>query len=132
MSEKTEIPPLHVAAFAVSMIAGPLLFTALTFWVALIPVYALAFGGIPYLVIGTPIALWMALYGPVTIERALKWSGLTILFFTAAGSLIAALTNSGEWVPAVLAIGVFSAFFGMAWSATTGWLYAAMTNEKAV
>jgi hypothetical protein len=132
MSEKTEIPPLHIGAFVLAMVGGPILFTVVTIWAYFIPAFALLFGGLPYLAIGTPMALWMALTGPVTVERSLQWSGLTILFLTAACILFVVVTGSSDDGPAVLAMGGISAVFGMAWAGTTGWLYAAMTKEKAV
>ncbi|MEP1793022.1 hypothetical protein [Parasphingorhabdus sp.] len=45
-------------AFFIALIAGPLLFTAASFWVMLIPVFALGLGGPLYLAIGTPLLLW--------------------------------------------------------------------------
>lgn len=44
-------------AFFVALIGGPLLFTGLSFWFFLIPVFALGFGGPLYLLIGTPLLL---------------------------------------------------------------------------
>jgi hypothetical protein len=132
MSEINETKPLHVGAFALAMIGGPILFTIVTIWAYFIPAFALLFGGLPYLFIGTPMALWMALTGPVTVERSLQWSGLTILFLTAGACLFTFMTENNEDTAAIVVIGVISAFFGMAWAGTTGWLYAAMTKEKAV
>jgi hypothetical protein len=132
MSERTEIPPLDIVAFIVAMIGGPVMVTMLTFWLALIPVYAVVIGGIPYLVIGTPMALWMALRGPITVERALQWSGLTILVLTGAIAVFTAFTTEGEAFAATLMIGGVCAVFGMAWAGTTGWIYVAMTREEKV
>jgi XapX domain-containing protein len=130
MSERTEIQPLHIGAFALAMIGGPLLVTACTFWVIFIPVFALVFGGIPYLVIGTPMALWMALTGPVTAARGAVWGGLTILSLMAGTIVGAIFTQSTAEIPAIAAIGGTSALFAMLWAGTTGWLYGALTTPK--
>jgi len=45
-------------AFFIALIAAPLLFTAGTFWILFIPVFALGMGGPLYLLIGTPVLLW--------------------------------------------------------------------------
>jgi hypothetical protein len=130
MSENTEIQPLRIGAFAVAMIGGPLLVTACTFWYMFIPVIALFVGGIPYLVIGTPMALWMALTGPVTGARGAVWGGLTILFLMAGAILAAVFLQKTVDIPAILTWGGFSALFAMLWAGTTGWLYNALTSPK--
>lgn len=45
-------------AFFGALIAAPLLFTLVTFWIIFIPVFALVFGGPAYLIVGTPVLLW--------------------------------------------------------------------------
>ena len=129
MSETTEIQPLRIGPFILAMIGGPLIVTIVTFW-AIIPAYALVLGGIPYLVIGTPIALWMALSGPVTVERSIVWAGATILAITLPIALFAAFAGSADGVGGVLIIGLVCAIFAMAWAATTGWLYITLTKPK--
>jgi hypothetical protein len=130
MSETTEIQPLHVGAFAAAMVGGPLIVTLCSFWILLIPVFALVIGGIPYIVIGTPMALWMALTGPVTFERGARWGGLTILFITAGAILLAVITAQTEAVSAILIVGCVSTLFAMLWAGTTGGIYRAMTKPR--
>ncbi|MGL4322221.1 MAG: hypothetical protein ACRCS3_15290 [Paracoccaceae bacterium] len=127
MSETTEIQPLHIGAFTAAMIGGPLLVTACTFWAMFIPVAALVVGGIPYLVIGTPMALWMALTGPINGARGATWGGQTILFLMAGAILGDAIFTTTADVPAILAVGGISALFAMLWAGTTGWLYRRLT-----
>lgn len=57
--EKTEPIRYSVSptAFFFALILAPIVVTLLTFW-TLIGLFALPFGIIPYLVIGTPILLW--------------------------------------------------------------------------
>ena len=54
-SERHLIDPVM---FFVALIGAPLLVTALSFWVMLIPVAALFFGGPVYLITATPVLLW--------------------------------------------------------------------------
>lgn len=130
MSETTEIHPLNPVAFAVAMIAGPILVTLCTFWALFIPVFALVFGGIPYLVIGTPMALWMALTGPVNAARGALWGALTIFCITAPFAAVTGLLHGGETAAAVLIMGATSAVFATLWAATSGWIYSGITNPE--
>jgi hypothetical protein len=130
MSERTEIQPLNIGAFVLAMIGGPLLVTAFTFWVMFIPVFALVLGGLPYLVIGTPMALWMALTGPVTAARGAAWGGLTILFLTAGAIISDTLISTSTDSSAILLLGAVSAVFAVLWAGTTGWIYTAITTPK--
>jgi hypothetical protein len=60
MSDTTErLPILDPIAFAGALVLAPLLVAALFFWIILIPVAAVFFGGLPYLVFGGPVFLWM-------------------------------------------------------------------------
>ena len=132
MSEETEINPLNIGAFVLAMIGGPLIVTALTFWMAFIPVFALVFGGIPFLLIGTPMALWMALTGPITFERGAKWGGLTILFITASAIIFTTAIQQSDDVGFVLGVGGVSAVFATFWAGAAAGLYNAMTKPKSI
>lgn len=67
MTARQEIlPTLDPIAFASALVLSPLMVAALTFWVLLIPVFAVVLGGVPYLVFGTPILLWMVTRFPLT------------------------------------------------------------------
>jgi hypothetical protein len=131
MSDQQPNTALHIGPFLVAMVAGPLLVTVCTFWLMYIPVYALIFGGIPYLVIGLPIAVLMSRTGPVNVERALAWSGLTIVIITAVATLPAAILGEQDSVWFVLAFGGVSIIFGAAWAATSAWVYGQMTRAPA-
>jgi hypothetical protein len=48
---------VNPTAFLAALILAPLVVTALSFW-TVIGLFALAFGALPYLVIGTPVLLW--------------------------------------------------------------------------
>ena len=60
MTAKTDIlPTLDPVAFALALVLAPLLVALMFFWLLLIPVLAVIFGAVPYLVFGTPALLWM-------------------------------------------------------------------------
>lgn len=60
------LPALDVFAFVVALILAPIMVAALFFWVILVPVFALFFGAIPYLVFGSPVLLWIVTHTRVT------------------------------------------------------------------
>jgi hypothetical protein len=130
MSEKKEIPPLNIVAFAVAMVCGPVLVTLFTIWMYFIPAAALVFGGIPYLVVGTPLALLMALTGPVTAERGAMWGCMTIVCIAIPAALGTLLASGRDDALAVLGIGLVCVIFATAWAATSGWIYSRMTKPE--
>lgn len=58
-------PTLDPIAFVGALILAPLLVAVLFFWLLLIPVVALAFGAVPYLLFATPVLAWMVTRYPV-------------------------------------------------------------------
>lgn len=129
MSETTEIPLLDPVAFFIALIAGPIVFTLLTFWIFYIPAIALVVGGVPYLVIGTPLLLYMALTGPVSGERAAMWAGLTNAALTAVGVVCALIFGTPGDAGGIAVFGVFCIGFGMAWAAAFGIMYRNIADE---
>jgi hypothetical protein len=122
MSEHTEIPALDPVAFVAALILAPLLFTALTFWVVLIPVGALIVGGLPYLVLGTPILLTMLFYGPCTTDRMSKAAVATIAV-PFAPILIATIFLGGQGILPAFGLGLACMIFAAGWAATFASLY---------
>ena len=60
MTAATEVRPLlDPIAFAGALVLAPLAFAAMTFWLMLVPVAAIYFGTVPYLIFGGPVFLWM-------------------------------------------------------------------------
>jgi hypothetical protein len=122
MSEHTEIPALDPVAFVCALILAPLLFTALTSWVVLIPVGALIIGGLPYLILGTPILLAMLFYGPCTIDRMAK-AALVTIAIPLIPMVITAVFLGGDGVLAVFGFGLASMVFAAGWAGTFASLY---------
>lgn len=66
MTKTDEVfPTLDPIAFFGALVLAPILIALNFFWLLLIPVFALFFGTIPYLVFGTPVLLWMVTRYPL-------------------------------------------------------------------
>jgi hypothetical protein len=126
------LPPLNPVAFAMALVAAPILVTLCTFWIAFIPVFALIFGGPVYLLAGTPVLLVMSLKVPLTPGRCAWAAFLTIVVLTvvvaAANIQMRATPYEGNALVAELGgylmFGAFCAIFATIWAATFGVLYA--------
>ncbi len=110
-------------AFFIALIGGPMLFTALSFWILFIPVFALVLGGPVYLVVGTPVLLWYLRNhdgDPVDLStlgiEAMGCLGLLL-------PVVAAFARDGD----LLSSGLFFIGFGMifagAWAYCFGRIY---------
>jgi hypothetical protein len=122
MSETTETPPLDPVAFVAALILAPLLFTLLTFWVVLIPVAALFIGGLPYLILGTPVLLMMLLQGPCTMGR-MALAGMFTIAITFALAVMGNIALGSKDLSEVIGLGLCSMIFAPLWAATFAKLY---------
>lgn len=116
-------------AFFAALILGPLLFTLMSFWALFIPVFALAFGGPVYLVVGTPLLLWYlrrhdGAPGDLAVP-ALKALGIAALFLM----ITAAATANKELLDATLWYIGFGLIFGPAWAYFFGMIYARLRRD---
>ncbi len=119
-------PPRYIidpVAFFIALIGGPLLFTALSFWALLIPVFALILGGPIYLVVGTPVLLWY-LRNHDGDPSALGFLSLKVIGFLAPLTILISAAISDE---ELLLIGIYSIgfcmFFAAAWAYCFGRIY---------
>lgn len=113
----------RIVAYVLALLGAPLLVAALGFWMLLIPVFALYFGGLPYLVLAAP-GFWLALrkYPPkmatfATIGFALNF--LSPLFHYAM------FTYHG-WtyeMDAFQVLWIYGAIFSALWGAVFALLY---------
>ena len=116
-------------AFVASLIAAPLLVTALTFW-AIVPIYALIIGGPLFVVIGGPV-LWVYLrhfeprYLPIMlIAVAVQMPTAAILGLFA---VIVGENNLAQSFPMLVPI---ACLFAALWSATFTALYRGATLTR--
>lgn len=116
-------------AFFAALIGGPLIFTALTFAIFLIPVAALFFGGPVYLVIGTPLLLWY-LRGNDGDPSALAVLAFKVMFFALIlVAVIAAITGDETVFGVGLWFTGFGMIFGPAWAYFFGLVYQKLRRD---
>lgn len=115
-------------AFFTALIGGPVLFTLATFW-AIIPVFALAFGGLPYLLFGTPILL---IY--LARKKASPGAIAGLAFLTVATGIallwaLAPLAADPEGLRAMAGMGLFGLAFGPIWGLCFAGLYSLLERK---
>jgi len=66
-------------AFFLALICAPLLVALMFCWMIGIPVFALFFGGVPYLIFGTPVLLIYLHYRQGSPEGAAACAALTVI-----------------------------------------------------
>jgi len=111
------------------MIGGPLLVALLGFWVLLIPVFAVMFGGPLYLIIGVPVLLTYLSRHPATIDGI---SLLALLSFAALSLPALGLTylaGMERQFGTVLFFGLFGLIFAPLWGMATGWIYLRLRRD---
>ena len=130
--EKSKLNEYHIidpVAFFGALILAPLLVTALTFWVAYIPVAALIFGAPFYLALGTPVLMWhLARNAPNATDIA-GLAMATVAIAAGCLTVLAILAGQTETVHVILAGSIFGLIFAPVWGGTFGWLYIRMRRE---
>jgi hypothetical protein len=126
MTRLTNMPlPFDPVAFALALIGGPLLVTLLTCWLLFIPVAALIVGGPIYLIVGTPVLLWMVgRYPPEVSHFALAAFTANIvlcLLIVVVQILIPAARDSGT--REFILLPVCGLFFGPLWAGAFASIY---------
>ncbi|MEL6960152.1 MAG: hypothetical protein AAGL89_14495 [Pseudomonadota bacterium] len=110
-------------AFAVAVVGAPLLVTAMTFWIAFVPVIALVLGGPVYLAFAVPVLMW-----DMQRREPNAWRYVCLGFFASAAfaaflALVHALTHQQQYETYAYIYGVFGAAFGPLWAAPVASLY---------
>ena len=125
-AQRRAIQPHYIidpVAFFVALIGGPLLVTLLTFWVVFIPVFALAFGGPFYLLIGTPLLLWHLSRTSGKTDDIVALAFLANMAIFAFGALAAVVSNDEGILTGTMFIAGFGVIFAPAWAWGFGYLY---------
>jgi hypothetical protein len=117
-------PLLDPIAFAGALVLAPLAFAAMTFWFLFIPVVAIFFGAVPYLVFGTPVFLWMVTRYP-TDFGTLAIGGLLshALFILCFALWQNAQPASPRGLLAIMAL--WGIPFAAGWGGSFAWMYQA-------
>lgn len=110
-------------AFFAALIGAPLLVAVLGFWVLLIPVFAVVMGGLPYLIIGTPLLLYyIPRHGAVPHDIALLAIKVTATGAFITGSLAYAMDPTLP-IQGTLFLATMAIIFAGIWANVFGWLY---------
>ncbi len=125
MTTETDRPlPFDIIAFAFALVLAPVAVTAVSFFL-LIPIFALVLGGPVYLMVGTPVLLWMVgRYPPnakVYATAGLAANIALCLFVVIADKLIPAAREAG--IGNLLGSAAFGLFFGPIWAGAFASLY---------
>ena len=114
---------INPTAFVGALILAPLVVTLLTFW-TLIGIFALFFGAIPYLVIGTPVLIWAV--GRIK-PSFFAYAGLGLLGNLAGWAVCFAILIPGEGMQEAKEVSAilfgFGLIFGPLYAGTFGALY---------
>ena len=133
---KTALYQVHKRDFFLALFAAPIFTAILFFWVFLIPVVAVLFGGIPWVLLGGP-ALWITLRykgpGPMLILSAFMTNALGtplllavyVLIVGSKGFLLREMAD-------LLYIPLFGAVFSAIWGAVFWWMFHSMAKARAV
>jgi len=134
--------PIKPVAFVAALILAPIVFTAPFFAmflvsealgdkaallavVSVIPMVALSFGALPYLVFGTPTFI-------IALRRGLGLGGAGFLANVMAATPIFLGMSFTEGFGGAAAFSIFMLLFGSifapAWGATFGWLYSKLAS----
>ena len=119
-------------AFLAALFGAPILFTAATFWILLIPVGALIVGGLPYLFLGTPLLLIHLRRHPAVGSDIAWLAFLASAALVAAGTVVALLAPGAD-TPSILSLAMITLLmaiiFSTCWAATFAWLYKALARD---
>jgi len=133
---KTALYQVHKPGFLIALFAAPILTAIVLFWLYLIPVFAVVFGGLPWLFLGGP-ALWITLRykgpGPMLIvsgfmANALGTPLLLAVYVLIVGSKGFLLREMAD----LLYIPLFGAVFSAIWGAVFWWMFHSMAKARAV
>ncbi|KEJ88886.1 hypothetical protein [Sulfitobacter donghicola] len=116
-------------AFFIALIGGPILFTATSFWLLFIPVFALAFGGPVYLVIGLPVLLWYLRHHDAEPSDLAFLAFIVISFFMLLVVLVAVATDDEDLFGMGLWYTGFGMIFGPAWAYFFGFIYRKLRRD---
>jgi hypothetical protein len=134
MTEKTgnERYIIDPVAFFAALILAPILFTAATFWLLFIPLGALVFGGLPYLVVAPPVLLIHLRRHRVDPSRIAALAAVTSIVLVTLGTVMALLMpgiGPDDVLISALLVMAFAVIFAACWGVTFAWLYRSMARD---
>ncbi|UOA28163.1 hypothetical protein [Pseudosulfitobacter sp. DSM 107133] len=115
-------------AFFVALFGGPLLVALLGFW-ALIPVFALVFGGPVYLLLATPALLIHLRFRDGETGGIITLAFAVVIGGAAAGYVYGLLVPDSEVAIIALFYGGFGLILGPLWAGAFGWIYNRLRSD---
>lgn len=122
MKNKSEIKDISWGYFTFALIGAPLLVTLLTFW-AIIPVFALIFGGPYYLLLAPPFLIWMLRRHGPNYLLAVVGACVSLLAIPLLMGAYGVITNQPSLFSDSFGIALFGLIFAPAYAATFIFLY---------
>jgi len=116
-------------AFFAALIGGPLMITALTFWIVGIPVAALILGGPVYLVVGTPLLLWHLRRNVGKGDDIAVLALVSVAVPCGAHALLGAFLDEGEFIGIAAFFGFFGIIFAPAWAGGFAFIYNRLRSD---
>lgn len=114
---------LDPVAFAKALILAPLIVAAFGFWALLMPVFAVLFGGLPYLVLGTPILMIYLYFAEGTPGGAAKIALSTVAVIVLAFWVYGLFFDVHRYDDGLVIWAGFSLIFAPLWGFAFGKLY---------
>jgi hypothetical protein len=121
-SDREILPTLDPIAFAGALVLAPLVVALTFFWLLAIPIFAVFFGTVPYLIFGTPVLLWMVTRFPISADNFAIGGMLAQSLFALCLSAFANLRphTAADSMAFMVLWGIP---FAIAWFMTFAWLY---------
>lgn len=116
-------------AFAVALIASPVLVAVLGFPALFIPVFALVFGGPIYLVVGTPLLLLYLQRHPCTPNRIAKLALVAMVAVLLVLPLGLAPFADLPEILMIFKLAAFGLIFAPLWGHVFGWIYRGLCRD---
>lgn len=116
-------------AFGIALFGAPLMVAVLGFWALFIPIFALAFGGPVYLLLGTPALLIHLRFRDGETNGIILLAIMTVLGTAAAGFVFGLLVRGDEIVTIAIAYGCFGLLVGSLWAWAFGWIYNRLRSD---
>lgn len=123
------LPTFRSPRFLLAFITAPLLVTLLTFW-AIIPLYALIFGGPLYLIAGLPLAAWYLRRYPFRALPMLLLAQACQLLQIPLFGVFALYTGDWYMLTPLPAFVTFGALFAVIWTCAFILLYRLLAKAE--
>lgn len=129
ISIKSDFHDISALRFWAAFLLAPVIFTAVTFW-AVIPIFALVLGGPFYVVMGGPVAWWVARRHGVSSLAMLIAAGLTVAAILPLSALATAMTGDPDYLDMGFVLAIWGPPFGLFWTAIFIALYSQFSKSK--